>query len=81
MKTTLDLSDSTRARLKSVAAKRRLAGYSPLIAEALERYVRAQRDRASKTTELLALAGALRDEVDDLAPRVAEIRTRQWRES
>ncbi|MBA4179418.1 MAG: hypothetical protein C0506_02415 [Anaerolinea sp.] len=81
MKTTLDLSDETRARLKSATAKRRLAGYSPLIGEALERYVRAREERASKTVELLALAGALRDEADDMAPRVAEIRTRQWRDS
>ena len=40
MRTTIELSDDQRAKLLALAAKRRLRGYSALIQEALERYLK-----------------------------------------
>lgn len=39
MRTTIELTDDQRAKLLTLAAKRRLRGYSALIQEALERYL------------------------------------------
>jgi len=40
MRTTIELSDDQRAKLLALAARRRLRGYSALIQEALERYLK-----------------------------------------
>jgi hypothetical protein len=40
MRTTIELTDDQRAKLLALAAKRRLRGYSALIQEALERYLK-----------------------------------------
>ena len=40
MRTTIELTDEQRAKLLALAATRRLRGYSPLIQEALERYLK-----------------------------------------
>jgi len=39
MRTTIELTDEQRAKLLALAARRRLRGYSPLIQEALKRYL------------------------------------------
>ena len=39
MRTTIELTDDHRAKLLTLAAKRRLRGYSSLIREALDRYL------------------------------------------
>lgn len=39
MRTTIELTDDQRAKLLTLAARRRLRGYSALIQEALERYL------------------------------------------
>lgn len=40
MRTTIELTDDQRARLLALAAKRRLRGYSSLVHEALEQYLK-----------------------------------------
>jgi predicted DNA-binding protein len=40
MRTTIELTDEQRAKLLALAARRRLRGYSALIQEALERYLK-----------------------------------------
>ena len=56
MRTTIELTDDQRAKLLALAAKRRLRGYSTLIQEALERYLK----RAPNGEQIKAGATAAR---------------------
>ncbi|PWB79511.1 MAG: hypothetical protein C3F08_06595 [Candidatus Methylomirabilota bacterium] len=59
MRTTIELTDDQRARLLALAAKRRLRGYSSLIHEALEQYLK-ETPNGGRTKAGAKAAGAAR---------------------
>jgi metal-responsive CopG/Arc/MetJ family transcriptional regulator len=71
MRTTVEIRDDLRARLVGLAAARGEKGYSRIVEEALERYLREEDRSDERLSELLALRGAVSDE--DAATVRAEI--------
>lgn len=79
MRTTIEISNETRARLLALAARRGLRGYSELVAEAIEAYLREAEEGEQDLQEVLALRGSMTDEeAADLERVVAEARG-AWR--
>lgn len=79
MRTTIELSDEQRAQLVDLAARRGLEGFSTLVQEAADLYLkeRARRDEAVRAA--LAAFGSLEDD-DVAALREAHRRAREsWR--
>lgn len=85
MRTTIELTDDQRAKLLTLAAKRRLRGYSTLIHEALERYLEERPNgrrmgagaRAARAAR--EVRGTLSDaEAERMRRRIAEL-WKQWR--
>ena len=85
MRTTIELTDDQRAKLLALAAKRRLRGYSPLIQEALDRYLedpsnggRAKtRARAARAARKIRGSLSVAD-ADRMRRRIEEL-WRRWR--
>jgi metal-responsive CopG/Arc/MetJ family transcriptional regulator len=78
MRTTIELRDDQRESLAALAARRGMRGYSVLVQEAVDQFLRRREDRALDT--VLGLEGALTDEeARDLETAVAEIRSEAWR--
>ena len=59
MRTTVEIRDEHRAALLEMAARRGEKGFSSLVGEALEAYLRAQRQGAAARKKALGLRGAL----------------------
>ena len=79
MRTTIELTDSQRARLLDLAARRGLKGFSNLVQEALDRYLEEQASRKDQVATALAVLGTLRsDEAEALETSVRRAR-RSWR--
>jgi metal-responsive CopG/Arc/MetJ family transcriptional regulator len=78
MRTTVEIPDEQRAKLLELAARRGEKGFSSLIQEALEHYLRDQnREQAiSRALELEGLLGA--EEAAELEAATKRIRSR-WR--
>ena len=74
MRTTIELKDDHRAALLELAARRKRKGFSSLIGEAVDIYLKALRDEEEKLERALAArgsftakeAGALRDRVQEI---------------
>jgi hypothetical protein len=62
MRTTLEITDSQRARLLAIAARRGEKGFSRLLQDALDRYLAEEETRKGKIDAALGLAGTLDDE-------------------
>ncbi len=78
MRTTVEIPDEQRARLLELAARRGEKGFSRLIQEALELYLRDQ-NRVDAVESAIQMKGALTDEeASDLEGSVHELRS-QWR--
>lgn len=78
MRTTIEIPDEQRAKLLELAARRGEKGFSGLIQEALELYLRNQRQEAA-VGQALKLRGQLAgDEADALEHAVRDLRSR-WR--
>jgi hypothetical protein len=78
MRTTVEIPDEQRAQLLELAARRGEKGFSALVREALELYLRDQQ-RHYAVEHAVALRGCLSaDEADDLEAASARIRS-QWR--
>ena len=79
MRTTVELSDSVRARLLELAARRGERGFSALVEEALERYLEDEERRRRQAEDARAVIGALTEsEADELEASVRTLRER-WR--
>lgn len=79
MRTTVELKDEHRAALLELAARRGLKGFSDLVGEAVEAYLRGQAQMDENVKRALRAQGALDDaEADDLRARVVEVRS-TWR--
>ena len=79
MRTTVEIDDRQRAELLKLAAQRREKGFSVIVGEAIEAYLRQQRGKRELVKQALALEGAFSDkEADQLRKTVGELRER-WR--
>jgi metal-responsive CopG/Arc/MetJ family transcriptional regulator len=59
MRTTIEITPEHRAKLLELAARRGAKGFSQLVAEALDAYLRAEADREAQRKQAGRLKGAL----------------------
>jgi hypothetical protein len=79
MRTTIEITPEHRAKLLALAARRGAKGFSQLVAEALDAYLRAEADREAQRTQAGRLKGALpAREAQALRDAAAALRT-GWR--
>ena len=79
MRTTIELKDEHRARLLELAARRREKGFSGIVSEAVEAYLRALDSDASARQEALRQRGSLSaKEAERLRARASALRE-SWR--
>jgi hypothetical protein len=79
MRTTVEIDDSQRAELLKLAAQRGEKGFSAIVREALDLYLRQHRAKRDIVARALQLRGSLSDaEADALEASVRELRDR-WR--
>lgn len=79
MRTTIEIKPEHRARLLELAARRGQKGFSALIEEALDAYLRAQAAKTETRKRALQLQGALSEkEAHALRAATAALR-RSWR--
>ena len=79
MRTTVDITPEQRARLMELAARRGEKGFSKLVRQALDAYLRSQAGEEEKRRRALMLKGALDSrEAERLRAATCEIRE-SWR--
>jgi predicted transcriptional regulator len=79
MRTTVEIRDEHRARLLELAARRGEKGFSRLVEEALDLYLRREEERRETVRRALATRGSLAPaEVADLEAEVRRLRE-HWR--
>ena len=79
MRTTIELSDDHRSALHSLAARRGLRGYSKLIQEAIDFYIKEKAKRGDSVRLLLRMRGTWsEEEVKRFRKKLEEIR-RNWK--
>jgi hypothetical protein len=79
VRTTVDIDDAQRAELLKLAAQRGEKGFSSVIREALDLYIRQHRARREVVARALELEGTFsEDEADALEASVRQLRER-WR--
>lgn len=77
MRTTIEISNETRAKLMALAARRGLRGYSEIVNEAIEEYLAKVENREKEIAEVLKLAGTLSErESQEYADRTREFWSR-----
>ena len=75
MRTTIELSDDHRSVLHFLAAQRRLRGYSKLIQEAIDFYIKEKIRKENSVKHLLKMRGTWsKEEVKRFRKRVGEIK-------
>jgi len=79
MRTTIEMKPEHRARILELAANRGEKGFSTVVAEALELYLKAQDDRTAAIRKGLALKGSMSEaDAAGLLTRTQRIRA-DWR--
>lgn len=79
MRTTVDITDAQRAELLRLAAQRGEKGFSSVIREALDLFLRQHRARRERVEKALALRGSMGDdEAERLERSIAQLRGK-WR--
>jgi len=79
MRTTIEISSEQRAKLLLLAARRGMKGFSLLVQEALEEYLKRLEDRTALHEAAVAARGSLKEsEADELADVSRRLR-RSWR--
>ena len=79
MRTTIEITDEQRARLVEMAARRGMKGFSLLVQEALEQYLRGEHEKGAARRAALTLKGSLSDEdAAAMLSHVQELRSK-WR--
>ncbi len=79
MRTTVEIDDAQRAELLKLAAQRGEKGFSSVIREALELYIRQHRAKKAVVAQALELEGSFSDdEADALEASVRKLRE-SWR--
>ena len=79
MRTTLEIPDEQRSRLLEIAGARGEKGYSSLVQEAIELFLKEHRRKEGLVKAALAQRGSLNsDEADDFEERIRQVRE-TWR--
>ena len=79
MRTTIEIPDEQRARLLEISGARGEKGYSRLIREAIDLFLKERRRKEGMVKAALATRGALQnDEADEFEERIRHIRE-DWR--
>ena len=79
MRTTIEMKPEHRARILELAANRGEKGFSTVVAEALDLYLKAEHDRKNAVQSALALKGSIGEaEATDLLTRTHSVRA-NWR--
>lgn len=79
MRTTVEIDDAQRAELLKLAAQRGEKGFSSVIREALDLYLRQHRAKREVVARALALEGSFdEDEAEALESSVRQLRSK-WR--
>jgi putative antitoxin of VapBC-like toxin-antitoxin system len=79
MRTTIEMKPEHRTALLALASRRGQKGFSAVLGEAIENYLRGEADRKKRRRTLLAVAGSLSpEEADRLRRAVRELRE-NWR--
>ena len=79
MRTTVEIDDAQRGELLKLAAQRGEKGFSAVVREALDLYIRQQRAKKEAVAQALKLQGSLRDdEADALEASIVQLREK-WR--
>jgi predicted transcriptional regulator len=79
MRTTIEMTDEQRAKLLHLAARRGLKGFSALVQEALDGYLKAMAGKESEVQAALAVRGILKGrEAEQLAEACRRVRE-DWR--
>ncbi|HEX2162469.1 MAG TPA: hypothetical protein VHM02_00830 [Thermoanaerobaculia bacterium] len=79
MRTTIELCDEHRARLVELAARRGEKGFSRLVAEALDEYLRREERQAEVRQTALAARGSFSEEEGEALRREAAGLREHWR--
>jgi len=75
MRTTIEMKPEHRSALLALASRRGQRGFSAVLGEAIESYLRGESDREKRRRTLLAVAGSLSpEEADQLRREVREVR-------
>jgi hypothetical protein len=79
MRTTIDLTDEQRAELLKIAGDRGIKGFSSIVQEALDEYLKRQINKKQAVATALSLRGCLKGkDADNFANRTKSIRE-LWR--
>ena len=79
MRTTVEMKPEHRSALLALAAKRGEKGFSSVLAEAIEEYLRGEQTRVERRRKLLDLGGSISDdEAEELRQVTQELRN-HWR--
>jgi hypothetical protein len=79
MRTTIEMKPEHRARILELAANRGEKGFSTVVAEAVELYLKVQSERKSAIRSALALKGSMKEpDAVDLLTRTRSMRE-NWR--
>ena len=71
MRTTVDITDDQRAALAAIAARRGIRGFSAIVREAIDRYLRDE--DGDDLDVVLSLEGSISDdEADEMRRRIAD---------
>ena len=79
MRTTIEISDEHRSRLLELAARRGEKGFSRLVAEALDAYLRDESSAGERRRRALTLRGSLSDEEGEQMLAAAQSLRESWR--
>jgi hypothetical protein len=79
MRTTIEMKPEHRAKLLELAAHRGAKGFSELVSEALEAYLRAEADREAQRKRAVLLKGAMPSPEAKSLRETAEALRRSWR--
>lgn len=79
MRTTIEMKSEHRAKLLDLAARRGAKGFSRLVTEALDAYLRTEADRETQRKRAVLLKGALPSRDADGLRETTEALRRTWR--
>jgi metal-responsive CopG/Arc/MetJ family transcriptional regulator len=79
MRTTIEMKAEHRAKLLELAAHRGAKGFSQLVSEALEAYLRTEADRQAQRKRAVLLKGVMPSSEAQSLREAAEALRRSWR--
>jgi len=79
MRTTVEMKPEHRSALLSLASRRGQKGFSAVLGEAIEHYLRAEQDREKRRKSLLSLGGSLSSQEAVKLRRTVQDLREHWR--